>query len=662
MVDLSIAPESAPLATPDLPMNATPEAYGAGLAAAGAQAGHQLVQIAVQRKEIDERNRYEVDLTAGQLRLAQLREQMAAQVNALQGDHTVSVDDYAKRVGAAFDQLAGAVTEGQTNQRIQRQLAGQVGEMRAQYGEAAQNWQSMKRAVLFGQGANALGETMEAQAYQAPNPQTVESLQLQWAEYAHALNGLQPDQRSALVHEKVASMASAFGRGLANRDPYQTKALVAGGWFGQHGIKGEQLAAIDRAADVEIRARENEVKAQQQLQRTDAERTVEQAIGRVHDGAILDDHLLATYEAQATALGLSPVKLDELKDARAQNRVKNEFRAASPETIAAELSRLDTKIAQAGTQADFGMVQRRNHVQAVLEQRRREIGADQAGWAARNGIDAPQVDWDHPDANVIMQRVKAIDLAAQSAGIAPEARQYFSADDVQRFKGGLGSKDGFMGAIAAAKQFGGARSAVAAGQLKPGDANFAYLTTLPVATAGAVWDGLHHLKQFPAAITIPKEEVRRTEWLHKFGEQDRWAMGALMKLDAQQRGAFFDTARNLLAGFVAQGEPLTPNLRWRALNQAIGASGKLGPDQRGGFAMWGSTAFLLPRTMTDAQFKKAATQAWAASPPVDAGGKAYPMANAHPVRIGPSKYRFDTVNGMPLRRRDHSVFTLDIKP
>jgi hypothetical protein len=253
------------------------------LASEAAQIGGQMVQADLQRKEIDLRNRYEADMTQGQLRVATLRQQMADQLHAIQTDPNLDLNDYAARVGAVFDTMAAKVTEGQTSTRIQRQLASQLGEMRAQYGEQAQNWQSLQQANVVNQGARALGETLEGQAYWLAIRRLCSNCSCNGATMCTAWQDLTPDQRMALVAEKVPSIALAFGRGMADRDPQQVKSLVASGWFTDHGIKGEQLAALDRAADAEIHTREvqaRQVQAQAVAQMHEQAATWEEGPGR----------------------------------------------------------------------------------------------------------------------------------------------------------------------------------------------------------------------------------------------------------------------------------------------------------------------------------------------------------------------------------------------
>jgi hypothetical protein len=663
MVDLSIAPEAAPLATPDLPMNATPEAYGAGLAGAAAQAGHAMVQHAVERKEIDLRNRYEADLTAGQLRVAQLREQMAAQVNAIQTDPNLNVDDYAKRVGVAFDQLAGSVTEGQSSQRIQRQLSGQLGEMRAQYGEAAQNWQSIKRAVLIGQGANALGETLEGQAYQATDPQTVERLQLQWADYAHGLEGLQPEQRTALVAEKIGSMALAFGRGLADRDPEQVKSLMAGGWFANHGIKGEQLASIEHAADTEITRRKY---AQKQVQAQAMSQLHEQvATWKVADGQGLElpiDQVRQTAAALRAAGDTSGAL--ELDGMIANSAYAKVWGAMSPLQRQQRMAALSgAKERSADQQRELNWAQ--GHVGALDS----AFNADPVAYAAGHpeaGAVPPQIALDDPAsiaARVVWRRSyerttgRAVPLLSK-AEVAP--LQDAVRQGVNQRHEVLKSLD----AIPADER------AIVAEQVMPGDAGFRQEAQLLPGDRATVFNGRAKLKADPtflrphskdaSGIAIPGGDTAR-QLLNIAGSELDTALRAIPQADL---AAIKSSAGEWLAGKLAATDrsiyTLSPTDIRDAALAALGGRMERG-RQVGGLSHWSDDkVFVLPDSMSALDFVNAVNRDQTFKQQAGAG-PSMNLRNAHPVWIGGTQYRWETGLGRIVKDAKGRDYISDVR-
>jgi hypothetical protein len=117
-------------------------------------------------------------------------------------------------VGAVFDTMAATVTEGQTSTRIQRQLASQLGEMRAQYRRAGAELAIPATGECGQPGRAGAGRDAGGAGLLAGDPATVQQLQLQWGDYVHGLQDLTPDQRMALVAEKVPSIALALGAAL----------------------------------------------------------------------------------------------------------------------------------------------------------------------------------------------------------------------------------------------------------------------------------------------------------------------------------------------------------------------------------------------------------------------------------------------------------------
>ena len=259
MAEPMIAPEAAPTQTPDIPQLANPAAMGGEVAAAGADLAAGIGQRVAARHEIDLRNQYEDQLTQAQLRIASGREALSSQIEQLQRDPNLDVTKYTDQVHGLFDQMATGVMDGVTNTRIQRQLTGQLGDMRAQYGEQAGSWQTVQQAGLVVAGSNKLLSDLGDQSYRVTDPKNqLPALNGQWADYVHGLPGLKPDQRQALVTQGVSQNALNAGYGLADHNAALARDLFDQGWFAATGLKDQQLHVLDRA----IRQGENRQEAQ----------------------------------------------------------------------------------------------------------------------------------------------------------------------------------------------------------------------------------------------------------------------------------------------------------------------------------------------------------------------------------------------------------------
>lgn len=662
MADMSIAPEPSPLAMPEMPANATPQAFGAGVAGEAAQIGSQLAQAAAQRKEIDLRNRYEADLTQGQLRLAQARQQMAEKLHAMQTDPALDLNEYSKQVGAAFDQLAGQVTEGQTSTRIQRQLTGQLGEMRAQFLEQAQNWQSLQQANVINQGARALGETLEGQAYLAGDAGTVAQLQLQWGDYVHGLQGLTPDQRMALVGEKVPSIALAFGRGLADRDPQQVKALVASGWFTDHGIKGEQLGALDRAADAEIHVREMQARQVQQ-----------QAVAQMHEQASTWEEgarqglELPTEQVAATAQALraagdtsGALKLEGLI---AENAYAKVWGAMSP------LQRQQRITALSGVQNRTPEQQRElNWAQGHVGALDSAFNADPVAYAASHpeaGAVPPQMSLN--DAGSVAARVQWRKAYERTTGRAvPLLSNAEVAPLREAVHQGVNQRHEVLNQLDAIPAD---ERAIAAEQIMPGDAGFRQEAQLSAMDRATVFNGREKLKADAAFLTphaknangvaIAGADTART-LLNIAGSQLDAALHAIPQGDV---AAIKQSAGEWLAGKLASTNrsiyTLSPTDIRDAALAALGGRMVRG-RQIGGIGHWtGDRVFVLPDSMSDLDFVNAVTRDQTFKSQSGAG-PAMNLRNAFPVWIGGTHYRWETAAGRIVKDAKGADYISDV--
>ena len=643
-------------------MNATPQAFGAGVAGELAQAGNNMVQAAMQRKEIDLRNRYEADLTQGQLQVAQLRQQMAEQLHAIQTDPNLDLNDYAKRVAGVFDTMSAKVTEGQTSTRIQRQLASQLGEMRAQYGEQAENWQSLQQANVVNQGARALGETLEGQAYLAGDPATVQQLQLQWGDYVHGLADLTPDQRMALVAEKVPSIALAFGRGLAERDPDQVKSLVQSGWFTDHGIKGEQLAALERAAQVEIHTRD-----------VQARQVQAQAVAQMHEQS-------ATWE-EAARQGLELPTAQVMATAQALRAAGDTSGALKLEGLVAENSYAKVWGAMSPLQrqqritALSGVANRTPDQQRELNWAQGHVGAldsafnaDPVAYAASHpeaGAVPPQIALNDP--NSIAARVQWRRAYERTTGRAvPLLSNAEVAPLREAVHQGVNQRHEVLNQLDAIPAD---ERAIAAEQIMPGDAGFRQEAQLAPTDRATVFNGRAKLKADAGFLTphakpadgkaIPGADTART-LLNIAGSQLDTALRAIPQGDV---AAIKQSAGEWLAGKLAATNrsiyTLSPTDIRDAALAALGGR-VVGGRQIGGIGHWtGDRVFVLPDSMSELDFVNTVNRDQTFKSQAGAGSTMN-LRNAFPVWIGGNRYRWETAAGRIVKDAKGADYISDV--
>lgn len=637
----------------DVAVQTSPDAYGAQIGAAVGELGQTVHRGEIQQYQIQRQASADAELSEATRKIAEAKAALVPQMADLRANAAPDGKGHVEAAAAAWADRTKDITTGITEDRVRLQVQGQLDNYRGALSEREAVWQAGQSVAHTVGNAEKTQNVMLSEI--ARDPSTYAEHTQSYHDYVDGLSGIDAVGKLKMKDAYDQAAGVTF---LKNSEPVAALGKLATKQFDF--LSPEARDQVQRDAETEIWRQMAAAATQAVAQKRDINESTDLVIKQVKDGQVFSDGDLAVLEQQATAADLPPAKIYEIQDARALNRVKTEFSDASPEVIANGLRSIDAEIAKAGAGASTDLVQRRNHMQAVLEQRRSEITNDPLGWAAKNGISVPAVDWAAPDANAVAERAKASDIAAKSSGGQP---QYFTQDEVAQFKGQIGSgKQGALAALDAARAFGGARAVVAAKQLAPNDPGFAYLASIDREVAGMALSGRWHLKTDRQAVTLDKNSDHYDDFKAEFDQQDARTNKAIQSLGAQQANTVWNTAREILAGYIAQGEgPLRPDLRWRAINEALGATGPNGAGRKGGLAMWGDTYFKRPDTMTTGDFTQRVQWTMAHGPgggPKNPDGSNARISAAVPVMVGTNTYRFDAKDGKPLRKADGSLFTV----
>lgn len=639
----------------DVAVQVSPDTYGAGLGRAISETGQALHQRELTDYKIQRAATADAEATDFARRFAEFRLQMDETVRTTRSGAAAGGAGHTEAVRKAYEKGRETLFAGLTEENVKRQAEQQFIAFGSSLLEREGTWAEGKRVAKVLDDAQVYSDIGANRARTLPDAAAYQDESKLADAYIDGLN-LDEDTRSKLRRATHQKYAISFLNGVTDRDPSTARAMMDAGAFSDV-LEPQQLEQLRSGADVEIRRNAAEARTRATAVRQDVNESTDLVIKAVKDGALVNDADLAVLEQRATEAGVPPAKIYEIQDARALNTVKREFQAASPAVIADALRETTAAIAKAGANVDPRLVQRRNHLETVLGQRRSEIENDQLGFAAKNGIVGQPIDWSAPAADAVAERIKAVDVAAKTAGVQP---QYFTKDEVGQLSGQIGAgKQGAMAALDAARAFGGARAVAAAKQLAPNDPVFAHLVTLDRGVAGIALSGREHLKAFPDANKPKASDDNYYDLKDAFARQDQQVNAALESLDPQKRSAVWLTAREILAGYVAQGfGPLSPEMRMRAINGALGANGPDG-KRRGGLALWGDRMFLRPSTMDSNEFTRRVQWTVAhgqGGGPVNADGSPARLAAAYPVFVGPNTYRFDGKDGKPLRKKDGSQF------
>ena len=570
---------------------------------------------------------------------------------------------HADAVQKAYEAGREALLNGITEDSVKRQAQAQFDEYGASLQSRESLWAEGKRVAKRVTDTGEMVDTGGNRIRTSVHDQAAFADELKYGhDYIASLTDIDADTKAKLQRQMDQTYAISFVRGLFDKGQAKTaRGLIESGAFDAM-LEPAQKEELMNGADVEVRRIDAEERTRATAARQDISQTADLAIKAVKDGVLYNDGDLAVLEERAGAAGLPPAKLYEIQDVRVLNTVKREFQNASPSVIADSLREADAAVAKAGAGADPKLVQRRNHLETVLGQRRAEIGNDQLGFAARNGIETMPIDWSAPAPDAVAARAKAVEISAGAAGMPP---QYFTTDEVGQLRGQIESgKNGALAALDAARAFGGAKAVEAAKQLAPDDDVFAHLVTLDREVAGMALRGRWHLKTDERAVTLVEERDPRNfdDYKEEFRRQETRFYSAVQSLEPRRRNAVFHAAEQILAGYIAQGYgPLRPDLRWRAINEALGATGPTGAGRKGGLAQWGDAYFMRPSTMTSDEFTRRVQWTMAngkGGGAVNADGTPARLSAAVPVFIGPNTYRFDAKDGHPLRKKDGSLFTV----
>lgn len=672
----TIAPEAQPAQTPDIPQLASPGAMGGEVAAAGADLAAGVGQRLLARHDIDLKNQYEDQLTQAQLRIAGGRETLSAQMEQLQRDPNLDVKTYTDQVHGLFDQMASGVMDGVTNTHIQRTLAGQLADTKAQYGEQADKWQTMQQAGLVVAGSNQLFNKVGGQAYQQSDPASLTALNTQLATYVHALPGLTPDQRQQLVVQGVSQNASNFGYGLADRDPAQARALFDQGWFAQNGLKDQQLHVMDRAirqgeSRAEGKAHAAAVLADTTLsvQGETVMRTIE-AGGSipVPDAVALAKQVRKAAEDSTAAQKPKPelyALADRLDGAVNQMDVKARYSLQAPVDIEAASQAAQAEVARrraAGEPITLQEGARLTAITTLAQQTKTAVQTDPWSLAAPRGVAPAPLDPNNPAS--FAQRTQQAQML-QGVLKLPYPVSPLQKDEAETMgKQVVNSEAGRIAALTTLDNFDPTTRNLAAKQVMPNDGGFAIEAGLDPFNRTVVQQGreraaadVHFWSARPQGA-LPGDHPPAEAHIRDLGMRVDAALGPVA--DQTQVAGIKQTAEHWIAGMmVRQGKSngigITDTDVQNGLRAALGGHVLPNGAVTGGIGSWGSpnNVYVVPNSMTARDFSnfvggQVATDRARGHGPVNPDGTPFNLTQAQPVYQGNGKYIWTTPAGVVM--------------
>ncbi|KUR80906.1 hypothetical protein [Novosphingobium sp. FSW06-99] len=676
MADFAPPPVPTPEATPYLPEAATPDAFGAPVAGAAEQAGATMQAGALDAHRILLNNQYDADLSAAQVRAAQLRPQMQQAIATIQGDPDLKLPEYSQRVGDAFDQIAGQVTDDVANPKIARIMAAQVADMRSSYATEAGQWQTVQTAGQAVGQLGALKQALTGQAYSSAMPDDVLKLGQQWSDTVHSQQGLTPDQRSAIALSGLEELPVAYGQGLAySDDPAKVRMgyqLYQSGWFAQAGVKGDQLHLLGRMFDSRMAHVDAQQKAQNEAAIQGFVGQTDQALATINAGGNVPMPQLQAMAQQARQLADAAQaagkpkpelinRADQLEAALAKVDVNGRYQYLPPAQLTAMAEAAEADNARKVAAGQPVSLAEGAHVQALrnlANTTQAAVQSDPWSLATARGVAPAPLDPTNPQsyATRAMQAQQLQRVLQLPYPIAPLQKP----EAEQLGKQAASSEQGRMAALATLDHFDFATRDLAARQVMPHDSGFVIEAGLDPFNREVVQQGRERASADPGfwsakpADAVPGTKPPAQAHIADLNARVDAALGPMM--DQTEIAGVKTTAANWIAGMlVRQGRSsmtVTDTDVQNGLRAALGGHVTSGGQVTGGIGSWGApnNVYVVPTSMNAPGFVNYVNRQVTADRakgmgPVNPDGTPFNLSQAVPVFAGNGTYKWKTPAG-----------------
>lgn len=632
---------------------ADPNDFGAQIGGALINAGAQMHQNKIRAYQIDRRAKADAEVADFSVKFAEARDRLDTAAREARANAAAGGAGHVDAMRAAIEAEQKALFAGITEDSVRNNARAQFENWAVNFGQREADFAEGKRVAKVTTDFASSMDISANRVMRLTDPKDYASeVQLGYAA-VDALQGVSDDDKAKLKREMVdQKLAYAFLTGLNNSNPALAKEMLDKGLFDER-LEPQQIERLRSGSEVEIRRAESEVRAQQAMARTQVNQEIDLAKKQLADGVPMEDAVLEQLQAKATAAGLGTDAYD-IASYRIQNNYNRVSQSWTPVQFQAEITRLQTKIANAGDKARPDDIIARDHLVTLRDKRAAQIRTNPFEYGAANGLAVGPVDFNDPGS--IQARVSTAEQLAKQLGTKPVYLQPQEAEVLsQEYGKGLTGK---LRAVQAISAFGGRAALEVARQIAPQDAVFHRVAVLPLPYAKLALNGAEARKA-NAALTKGEPEDAET-----FKVQDASIARALASFGATDVNAIRETAKNIAGGLIAEtGDSFSPSLYWRAVNMALGATGT-GANRKGGMGLWGNRAVVLPDGVSQAGFESAVMNRRAADPmaaPVNRDGSPADLRRAVPVAIGAGVYRWEAPNGDVLRTRSGKPYTLTVK-
>ncbi|MFN7027836.1 MAG: hypothetical protein ACK4PC_00555 [Sphingopyxis sp.] len=556
---------------------ATPEDYGAGIGDALMRAGGVAGQISVEQHRLETQREYDRQATDAMLRWSQLKEAYGVAENEARANAIPGAVGFAKDMTALADkqgeEFIGAIANPSLRQAYQQRFA----EWRSERAVSADAYER-------GQTAKLMVDQMEVSADVIANSMKGKPLN----DYVEALHDIETMEvpkgvpQDAIQQWRRDTAQKTTISWLRGQEPEQRKAMLDSHAYDTM-LSPQQVEALGNEVDSDIRRKQIEADAAARAAKADAIEKIDDVRDRITGGYPVSD------EEYAQAMGLAEQyqlnnRMRDLQEGATAKQVNKEWQNATPAQMDARVKVLDSAIAKAGDKAAPALIAERKALSELLTTRTAQVKNDPLAAGAAMGIDVQPVDWTDP-ASVAARR-KAADATARAMGVPAK---YLTDAEAEQLAANATTPAGQLAIARQLRQLGPAAAKLAAGQVLPGNALFAYSMGLRPEVQQGVYRGLGLRKEFP----VPAKDAQQL-WRETTGN-------ALAQMPAASREAAYLSAVELYrqAASSKGKEEFDPALFRGAVREALGGTVNA---MTGGVGEWNGAKVLLPPTMSQQQF------------------------------------------------------------
>lgn len=323
------------------------DVYGAGLGRAAEQAGDQLHQRALRSYKLDRQEAADAEAADVQRRAAEARVRMDQRIRESRTGPVPGAKGHAEAMRLALEEEKTKLLDGIAEDSIRR--------------SASTNWDEYASRTFSGEDAYELGRRVDLDianhnragelginriTSSSGADATYQEELIQGYASIDALQNVTPEEKEKLKREHESGMTTAWLSARSEKDPDAVRLELKAGLYDKL-LTPEQVKALDRGAEIEIKAQVVAAEAAASEARKQARNAIEALEARTEAGDIPTAKETATAIAAARAAGVPEADLIRFTTKRDDAAILRTYNPANDPTgskSAAAVEAIDAKI------------------------------------------------------------------------------------------------------------------------------------------------------------------------------------------------------------------------------------------------------------------------------------------------------------------------------